>query len=120
MGEELGLLEFNLSRGQGYEIFCVELICAFGALTGLLSMSGILSKNARTRVTISQKEYEEMVESRLRYAYLKQIIEEDIFSPPPTRKSKEVIDAFRKTKRYSDAFLKSLAKGLRRSSHFAS
>lgn len=33
-------------------------------------------------VTISKKEYEELIEKKLRYEHLHQIIEEDIFSPP--------------------------------------
>ncbi len=82
-------------------------------------MDVTLQKKQKMSVTIPREEYEELFELRLRYQYLKQVIEQDIFSPPPTRKSKEVVSAFRKTKRYSEEFLRSLERGLRRSSHFA-
>lgn len=41
------------------------------------------------------------------------------FASPPTRNSKEVLKAFRSTKRYSDDFLRSLKKGLESSQYFA-
>jgi len=69
-------------------------------------------------VTISKKEYEELIEKKLRYEYLHHIIEEDIFSPPPTKDIKEVIKAFHKTGRYNQKFVDSLEKGLKRSSYF--
>ncbi|MBI5676159.1 MAG: hypothetical protein HZC48_10105 [Nitrospirae bacterium] len=69
-------------------------------------------------VTISKKEYEELIEKKLRYEYLHQIIEEDIFSPPPTKETKKIIDAFQKTGLYNQEFLVSLEKGLKRSSYF--
>ncbi|MBI3583498.1 MAG: hypothetical protein HY096_06045 [Nitrospinae bacterium] len=69
-------------------------------------------------VTISKKEYNELFDRKLRYEYLRQIIEEDIFAPPPTKKIEEIINAFKQTKHYKKEFLKSLEKGLRRSSYF--
>lgn len=69
-------------------------------------------------VTISKKEYEELIEKKLRYEYLHQIIEEDIFSPPPTKDAKEIIEAFQKTGLYNQKFIVSLEKGLKRSSYF--
>lgn len=69
-------------------------------------------------VTIPKKEYEDLIEKKLRYEYLHRIIEEDIFSPPPTRNIKEVINAFKKTGMYNQKFLDSLEKGLNRSSYF--
>ena len=42
-------------------------------------------------ITISKKEYRELIEKKFRYEYLRQIIEGDIFSSPPTRNIKEVI-----------------------------
>lgn len=69
-------------------------------------------------VTISKKEYEELIEKKLRYEYLHQIIESDIFSPPPTKDIKEIIGAFKKTGIYNQEFIDSLKKGLKRSVHF--
>ncbi len=69
-------------------------------------------------VTISKKEYEELIEKKLRYEYLRQIIESDIFSPPPTKDIKEIINAFKKTGLYNQKFIGSLKKGLMRSSYF--
>ena len=115
-GEGLGVVEVNHPGRQGYKNCGINFSARIMDVT---FMSHIIEKKRRASVvTIPQEEYEAMVDSRLRYAYLRQIIEEDIFGPPPTRKSKEVVDAFRKTKRYSGAFLESLAKGLKRSSHF--
>ena len=69
-------------------------------------------------ITISKKEYRELTEKKLRYEYLRRLIEEDVFSPPPTKSKKAVIVAFSKTNRYNEKFLKSLEKGLHHSSHF--
>ena len=69
-------------------------------------------------VTISKKEYEELVEKKLCYEYLYQIIEGDIFSPPPTNDIKEVIKAFKKTGLYNQKFIGSLEKGLKISPYF--
>ena len=69
-------------------------------------------------VTISKKQYEELIEKKLRYEYLHQIIESDIFSPPPTKDIKEIISAFKKTGLYNQKFIDSLKKGLKRSSYF--
>lgn len=69
-------------------------------------------------VTISKKEYDELIEKKLRYEYLHQIIESDIFSPPPTKDIKEIIGAFKKTGIYNQEFIDSLKKGLKRSVYF--
>ena len=69
-------------------------------------------------VTISKKQYEELIEKKLRYEYLHQIIESDIFSPPPTKDIKEIISAFKKTGLYNQKFIDSLKKGIKRSSYF--
>lgn len=71
-------------------------------------------------VTIPQKEYRELVEKRARYEQLREFFEEDIFSPPPTRRIDETIAAFLSTGKYSKKFLESLKKGLERSSYFQS
>ena len=71
-----------------------------------------------TTVTILKKEYQQLLDKALRYEYLRQLMEGDIFAPPPTRSSKKVIGAFKKTELYNQKFLKSLEKGLERSSYF--
>ena len=69
-------------------------------------------------VTISKKEYRELVEKKLRYDYLRQVMENNVFSPPPVRSRKAVLKAFLGTKKYNNKFLKSLARGLERSPYF--
>jgi len=69
-------------------------------------------------ITIPKKEYEELVEKRVKYEWLKQIIEGNTFSSPPIKNADEVLAAFKATQKYSRPFLESLKRGLRRSSHF--
>lgn len=69
-------------------------------------------------VTIPKKEYQMLLERAFRYEYLRQILEEDIFSPPPTKDIKTIIGEFRETGKYNEEFLKSLVRGLKRSSYF--
>ena len=69
-------------------------------------------------ITISKKEYHRLLDRAFRYEYLRQILEEDIFASPPTKNLKEVIKEFKKSGLYNQKFLKSLEKGLRRSSYF--
>jgi hypothetical protein len=71
-------------------------------------------------ITIPKKEYQKLVEKALRYEYLKQLLEEkkDMFAPPPTRNIKEIIKSFKETGKYSPDFIKSLERGLKRSSYF--
>lgn len=71
-----------------------------------------------TTVTISKKEYDELLAKRLRYEYLRQVIESDLFAPPPTQSRKAALGALKATGRYNRQFLESLKRGLRRSSHF--
>ncbi|MBI2626430.1 MAG: hypothetical protein HYW69_02470 [Candidatus Nealsonbacteria bacterium] len=69
-------------------------------------------------VTIPKKEYQRLAEKALRYEYLRQILEEDIFASPPNKNAKEVAREFKKSGLYSQKFIKSLEGGLRRSSYF--
>lgn len=69
-------------------------------------------------VTIPQKEYQKLVERALRYEYIRQITEEDVFSPPPTRNAEKIVEEFKETGLYNQKFLNSLKKGLKRSSYF--
>lgn len=69
-------------------------------------------------VTIPKNEYNKLIEVKFRYERLRQVMEEDVFSPPPFKKKSVVLKAFRKSGLYTDAFLKSLKRGLKRSSYF--
>lgn len=69
-------------------------------------------------ISIPKKEYNQLVEKALRYDYINHLLKEDIFSSPPSRDIKKIVKAFGKTRLYNNAFLKSLEKGLRRSSYF--
>ena len=71
-----------------------------------------------TTIAVPKKEYKELLEKKLRYEYLRFVIEEELFSPPPTKNRKEVIAALKATKHYSHKFLESVSRGLRRSSYF--
>ena len=72
-----------------------------------------------TTITIPKREYKTLIEAKLRYDYLRRGFDDkDLFSPPSTQSAKEVIRTFAGTKKYSEEFLKSLEKGLKRSSHF--
>ena len=71
-----------------------------------------------TTVTIPKNEYRDLVDAKLRYEYLRQIMETDVFSPPPAKNRTAVIKALKETGKYNQKFLRSIAKGLRRSSYF--
>lgn len=71
-------------------------------------------------VTLTRKEYEKLVEAKLRYDYMRSTLEHGIASPPPVRSSKVILKNFRATKLYNKKFLKALEGGLRRSSFFRS
>jgi hypothetical protein len=69
-------------------------------------------------ITISKKEYQDLVNAKLKFEYLRNILRNDLFSPPPTKNKKAVLEAFRSTEKYNKRFLKSLENGLSRSSYF--
>ena len=69
-------------------------------------------------ITISKKEYDNLIEKAFRFEYLQQVLKEDIFSSPPSKNSDLIMKEFKKTKKYNGSFLKSLSKGLKRSSYF--
>lgn len=69
-------------------------------------------------ITISKKEYCDLMEKKLRYDYLQQLMKEDIFSSPPKKNIREIISAFKETKKYNKNFIKGIEKGLSRSSYF--
>ena len=69
-------------------------------------------------ITITKKKYQDLVATKFRYEFLREIFNTNIFSPPPTKNVKEVIKEFKQTKLYNANFLKSLEKGLKRSNYF--
>lgn len=71
-------------------------------------------------ITISQTEYHQLINKALRYEYLTNIVMEDVFAPPTTQNTKAIVDAFASTKQYSQSFLKSFEKALKRSKYFKS
>ena len=71
-----------------------------------------------TTVTISRTQYEVLKRRAVAYERVIAAASEDIFSTPPTRAVKKVMQEFKDTKRYSTAFLNSLEKGLSRSTYF--
>ena len=71
-------------------------------------------------ITISKKEYRELLNKKLKYEYLRQILRADIFSPPLTKNVKEIVKSFRATKLYNSQFIKSLERGIKRASYFNS
>lgn len=69
-------------------------------------------------VTIPKKEYHNLLDARLRYQYVRHLLVEDVFSPPPTKKRAELMRALKTTKKYPPRFLKSIERGLKRSPYF--
>lgn len=69
-------------------------------------------------ITIPKTEYKQLLDKVLRYEYLRQIMEENIFSFPPTKNIQEIIKSFKANRIYNQRFIKSLEKGLKRSSYF--
>lgn len=69
-------------------------------------------------IAISKTEYKELLDKKLRYEFLRQILEEDIFSAPPTRSAKAIISNFKSVGKYKKSFISNLEKGLKRSSYF--
>ena len=69
-------------------------------------------------VTIPKREYNALLDAKLRYEYMRHILDADPFSSPPLWSRKKIVKEFRIAKIYSASFLKSLEKGLKRSSYF--
>ena len=69
-------------------------------------------------VTIQKKEYQELIEKKMKYEYLRQVVEGDVFSAPVIKDRKEIIKAFKKSNLHNKSFIASLQKGLRRSAYF--
>ena len=69
-------------------------------------------------ITLPRDKYLMLKQRAAAYDLIVGIMEQEFFSPPPTRSAKKIIGEFRQTGRYNEAFLSSLAQGLARSSYF--
>jgi hypothetical protein len=69
-------------------------------------------------ITIPKTEYQQLLGKAFRYDYLRQVMTEDIFASPSVRDAKKVLKEFKATNLYSQKFLNSLKKGMKRSSYF--
>ncbi len=67
-------------------------------------------------ITLPKTEYGYLRRIAERYELLQNAVREDFFEEPPVRDTAEIIAAFRKTGRYSRAFLQSFTRGLKESS----
>ncbi|MDP3710423.1 MAG: hypothetical protein Q8R29_01725 [bacterium] len=69
-------------------------------------------------VTISKKEYQELVKTKIRYERLREAVQEDLFSPPPIKDTQKVLKELKSVEKYNKEFLRSLSEGLKDSSYF--
>jgi len=59
-----------------------------------------------TTITVPKKEYQQLLDRALRYEYLRQLMEGDIFSPPPAKTAGKLLKSFKNTELYNQEFLK--------------
>ena len=70
-------------------------------------------------ITLPRIEYHALKRKATMFERIIELAEKDnLFSPPPIRSRRQIIAAFRKTKKYKPAFLQSLNRGFRRSDYF--
>ncbi len=69
-------------------------------------------------VRVDKSEYAHLKEIAKRYDLLRRAFSANYFEEPPVTSRKTILKAMKDTKRYDDAFLKSLDAGLRESSFF--
>lgn len=69
-------------------------------------------------ITLSKNKYQELKQKAADFERLRTFVETKIFIPPPVRDRKKIISEFQKTRLYNAKFLKSLERGLARSSYF--
>lgn len=69
-------------------------------------------------ITLPRDKYLMLKQRAAAYDLIVEIMEHEFFSPPPTHSAKKIINEFRRTGRYNEAFLASVARGLARSSYF--
>lgn len=78
----------------------------------------LLSYTLMNTVTIPQKEYQNLVDTKLRFEYIRRAIDDQLFASPPQKSRKKIIATLRSTKRYSEEFMHGIARGLKRSDYF--
>ncbi|MFH1170612.1 MAG: hypothetical protein V1704_03580 [Candidatus Vogelbacteria bacterium] len=72
-------------------------------------------------ITLPRIEYQELKKKAAMFERIVELAEKDnLFSPPPIRSRRQIVSAFKKTKKYNPAFLQSLNRGLKRSDYFIS
>ncbi len=71
-----------------------------------------------TTITLPKVRYRELKRKAHAYDSILRFIEGDFFSPPPIRSTRRILSEFEKIGKYKKEFLKSLGKGLMRSSYF--
>ncbi|MBI2050546.1 MAG: hypothetical protein HYT31_01955 [Parcubacteria group bacterium] len=81
-------------------------------------MPTIVATKNKESVTLTKREYEDLLDAKLRFEFLRHTLTDDVFSPPPTRDAGEVVRAFKETSKYSEQFFERLEYSLARSSHF--
>lgn len=83
-----------------------------------IRMATTVATKEQESITLTKREYDDLLDAKLRFEFLRHTLEDDVFSPPPTRDAQEVVSAFKATGKYSQPFLERLEQGLKRSSHF--
>ena len=70
-------------------------------------------------ITLPKIEYQDLKRKATMFERIVELAEkDDLFSPPPIHSRRQIINAFKKTKKYNPAFLQSLNRGLARSGYF--
>ena len=69
-------------------------------------------------VTIPQREYQSLVDTKLRFEYVRRVLDEQFFALPPIKSRGKIIAALRSTKLYNKKFIQGITKGLKRSDYF--
>ncbi|MDP3764659.1 MAG: hypothetical protein Q8Q95_03505 [bacterium] len=73
------------------------------------------------KVTITKEKYQELVEKAEKFEVIQKLAfdNQDFFQEPATKNISTIIKDMEKTAKYSKAFLKSLASGLKKSAYFS-
>ena len=69
-------------------------------------------------VTLTRTTYLDLKRRAAAYERIVTMLERDVFTPPPVRNVRKIMVAFRRSNRYPARFLKSLERGLSRSTYF--
>jgi len=69
-------------------------------------------------ITIPKKEYQKLLKKAFLYEYVRQVLEGDIFLPPPIKDISQIVKEFKTSKKYNKKFIADIERGLKRSSYF--